>query len=54
MKRIATVRPNSAGQFTARVKGPPAKLFNKARFQARVGKFRSVSLKLPQSLASLR
>jgi len=51
-KKLGTVKPNAAGQFTARVKGPPRKLFNKARFQARVGSARSVKLKLPQSLAS--
>jgi hypothetical protein len=52
LTKIASVRPNSAGQFTATVKGPPRRLFAKARFQARVGSARSVSLKLPQSLAS--
>jgi hypothetical protein len=34
------------------VKGPSSRLFAKARFQARVGRSRSVALKLPQSLAS--
>jgi hypothetical protein len=52
LHKLATVKPNAAGQFTARVKRPPARLFNKARFQARVGSSRSVALKLPQSLAS--
>jgi hypothetical protein len=51
--RLATVRASSkTGQFTARVKRPPARLFAKARFFARVGRARSVALKLPQSLAS--
>jgi CSLREA domain-containing protein len=51
--RLATVRASAKnGQFTARLKRPPARLFNKARFFARVGKARSVALKLPQSLAS--
>ena len=52
LRRLATVRPNTKGEFTARVKRPPKRLFNKARFQARVGNARSVQLKLPQSLAS--
>ena len=52
LRKLATVRPNSAGAFTARVAKPPARLFNKARFQAQVDSFRSVRLKLPQSLAS--
>jgi hypothetical protein len=50
--KLATVRANSAGQFTARIKAPPRRLFNKARFVAQVDRFRSVALKLPQSLAS--
>ena len=52
LRKLATVRPNSAGEFTARVAKPPDRLFNKARFQAQVDSFRSVRLKLPQSLAS--
>ena len=52
LRKLATVRPNSAGEFTARVAKPPSRLFKKARFQARVDRFRSVRLKLPQSLAS--
>ncbi len=52
LRRLATVRPNTKGEFTARVKRPPKRLFNRARFQARVGSARSAQLKLPQSLAS--
>lgn len=50
--RLATVKASAAGQFTVRVKRPPSRLFAKARFFARVGRSRSVALKLPQSLAS--
>ena len=52
LKKVATATPNSAGEFTAKVKRPPRKLFKKARFQARVDTFRSRRLKLPQGLAS--
>jgi hypothetical protein len=51
-KKLGTVRADSAGRFSARVKGPSRRLFNKARFTAKVDRFKSVSLKLPQSLAS--
>jgi hypothetical protein len=50
--RLGTVKATKTGEFTARVKRPPARLFAKARFVAQVGKARSVALKLPQSLAS--
>ena len=52
LTKLKTVKANAAGEFKAKVKGPPARLFNKARFQARVEGSRSVKLKLPQSLAS--
>jgi hypothetical protein len=51
-RRLATVRSNAAGQFTARVRRPSRKVFNKTLYQARVGAIRSIRLKLPQSLAS--
>jgi hypothetical protein len=47
---LTTVTPNANGEFVARVKRPPARFFNKVRYRARVGQFRSVALKLPQSL----
>jgi hypothetical protein len=50
--RLATVKAGSTGQFSARVKRPPARLLAKARYVAQVGRSRSVALKLPQSLAS--
>jgi predicted outer membrane repeat protein len=50
--KLATVTPGADGQFVARVKGPPRRLFNAARYQARVDDARSVELKLPQSLES--
>lgn len=46
------MRPTADGQFAARVKGPPRRLLNLARYQAEVGGSRSVELKLPQSLES--
>jgi uncharacterized repeat protein (TIGR01451 family) len=49
-KVLTSVSPNASGEFVARVKRPPARLFNKIRYQARVATFRSVALKLPQSL----
>jgi hypothetical protein len=49
---LATVRSNGVGQFTARVAAPTGKSLRKARFRARIGKARSVALKLPQSLKS--
>ena len=49
---LKTVRAKSNGEFSVTVKGPSSRLFAKARFQARVGRSRSVALKLPQSLAS--
>lgn len=52
LTRFATVKSDARGQFTARVKRPPRRLFDTARLQARVGRSRSVALKLPQSLAS--
>ena len=51
-RRLATVTPGADGQFQARVKKPPPRLFNRARYRAQVGSARSVELKLPQSLAS--
>jgi hypothetical protein len=50
--RLTTIKSGATGQFSARVTRPPARLFNKARFLAQVGRSRSVALKLPQSLAS--
>jgi DNA-binding beta-propeller fold protein YncE len=50
--QVTTVRPGGDGQFTARVTRPPSRLFVRARFRARVSRFNSVALKLPQSLAS--
>jgi hypothetical protein len=52
LTRLATVKASSTGQFSARVKRPPERLFIKARYVAQVGRSRSVALKLPQSLAS--
>jgi hypothetical protein len=53
LTRLATVRSNSAGQFTARVRRPKGrKNFIRARYRAQVGRFRSIPLKLPQSLTS--
>ena len=49
---LKTIRAKSNGEFSVSVKGPSRRLFAKARFQARVGRSRSVALKLPQSLAS--
>jgi hypothetical protein len=49
---LGSVRAKPDGSFTARVNGPPRKLFVFARYRAKVGSARSVELKLPQSLAS--
>jgi hypothetical protein len=50
--RLKTVRSSSKGNFAATVKAPPRRLFNRARFRAQADRFRSITLKLPQSLAS--
>ncbi len=53
LRKIATVRANSRGQFSATVARPRgARLFELARYQARIGRTKSPSLKLPQSLTS--
>jgi hypothetical protein len=52
LKRLATVTSNAAGQFTARLRPPPRKFFEKVRYEARIGRARSPRLKLPQSLVS--
>jgi hypothetical protein len=52
LTRLATAKANRNGEFTARVKRPPQRLFAKSRFEARVANARSAALKLPQSLAS--
>jgi hypothetical protein len=52
LKQVASVKAASTGQFTAKLKLPSKKGFDKARFQARVGGAQSATLKLPQSLAS--
>jgi hypothetical protein len=49
---LGSVRPRADGQFTARVKAPSRRLRGRARYQAAVGKSRSVKLKLAQSLES--
>jgi hypothetical protein len=49
---LATVKAKSDGQFTATIKRPAGKRFIKARYRAKVDKFRSPVLKLPQSLVS--
>jgi predicted outer membrane repeat protein len=51
-KKLATVKAGASGAFKATVKGPSARFFKKARLSAKVDKFKSVALKLPQSLAS--
>jgi hypothetical protein len=51
-QKLGAVTPGADGQFQARVKKPPKRLFNDARYQAKVGSAKSVELKLPQSLAS--
>jgi predicted outer membrane repeat protein len=51
-QKLGSVTPGADGQFQARVKKPTKKLFNDARYQAKVGTAKSVELKLPQSLAS--
>jgi hypothetical protein len=53
LNKLASVKAGSDGQFSARVKAPPRRLFQRARYEARVGTgIRSIELKLPQSLAS--
>jgi hypothetical protein len=52
LKKVASVKAAASGQFTAKLKLPSKKGFNKARFQARIGNSKSATLKLPQSLAS--
>jgi hypothetical protein len=52
LTRLTTVRSNAAGQFTARVRRPRKKDFIRIRYRAQVDRFRSVPLKLPQSLSS--
>jgi hypothetical protein len=49
---LGAVRADRNGLFKARVKRPPNALFTVARYRAKIGKARSVELKLPQSLAS--
>lgn len=51
-EKLGSVRAKADGSFRARVSGPPRKLFVLARYRAKVGRARSVELKLPQSLAS--
>jgi hypothetical protein len=51
-KKIKSVKSKRSGQFKARVAGPPPHLFNRVRYQARIGGSESAELKLPQSLAS--
>jgi predicted outer membrane repeat protein len=52
LKKVASVKAAASGQFTAKLKLPSKKGFNRARFQVRIGNSRSATLKLPQSLAS--
>jgi DNA-binding beta-propeller fold protein YncE len=52
LTRLATVRSNAAGEFTARLRGPRRKDVIKTRYRAQVDRFRSIPLKLPQSLSS--
>ena len=49
---LATVTANAAGQFTATVARPPTGKLIKARFRARVDRFTSFPLKLPQAVSS--
>lgn len=51
-RKLATKKSTATGEFKARVPRPPARLLNRVRYQARVTKFRSVALKLPQSFTS--
>lgn len=51
-RKVATVRSNSAGEFTATVRRPKRKFTKRARFRAQVATFRSVALKIPQALRS--
>jgi hypothetical protein len=51
-RKLATVKAKRDGQFKARVRRPPQRLFNRVRYQASVQGKRSVKLKLPQSLES--
>jgi hypothetical protein len=52
-KKIATKKTTKKGAFKLRVAGPSRDDFIKTRYQARIGKSRSATLKLPQSLTSL-
>jgi hypothetical protein len=52
LTKLGKVKANAAGQFRATVKRPPRKRLNSARYQAQVSRFRSIPLKLPQSLRS--
>jgi hypothetical protein len=52
LNRLASVRSNAAGEFTAKVRRPSRKHLKSARFRAQVDNFRSIALKLPQSLSS--
>ena len=50
--RLGSITAGADGRFQGRVKKPPKRLFNAARYRAQVGNAKSVELKLPQSLAS--
>ena len=52
LNRLASVRSNANGEFTAKVRRPDRKHLKGARFRAQVDNFRSIALKLPQSLSS--
>jgi outer membrane protein assembly factor BamB len=53
LKRLTVVTANAAGQFKATVRRPKGrKAVINARYRAQVSHFRSISLKLPQSLSS--
>jgi hypothetical protein len=52
LTRLATVRSNAAGEYTARVRRPRTEDLKKTRYRAQVDRFRSIPLKLPQSLSS--
>ena len=51
-RKVASVRSNSAGEFTATVRRPKRTFARRARFRAQVDRFRSVALKIPQALRS--
>jgi hypothetical protein len=51
-EKLGTVRAAPDGSFHGRVKKPKKRAFTLARYRARIGKAKSVELKLPQSLAS--